>query len=113
MAPSRPAVQSGTEIPEAIRTICHANIDVQKIIEHWAWIVHLVASVHTGHTSAVHAPARFGSAARGDPLYEAMVQLGKLLRTVFLADYFVNASFRRKLPPNSCVCSIAARPSTP
>ena len=36
-------------------------------------------------------------AARGDPIYEAGVQLGRLLRTVFLADYFVNAAFRREL----------------
>jgi len=48
------------------------------------------------HTSAVHALARFGSASGGDPLYEAIVPLGKLLRTVFLADYFVNATFRRE-----------------
>ena len=41
--------------------------------------------------------ARYGSAARGDPLYEAMVQVGKLLRTVFLCDYFVNEAFRREL----------------
>src|SRR5260221_9278613 len=36
-------------------------------------------------------------AARGNPLYEALVHLGRLLRTVFLADYFVNAVFRREL----------------
>jgi hypothetical protein len=30
------------------------------------------------------------------PGYDAGVQLGKLLRTAFLADYFVNASFRRE-----------------
>jgi hypothetical protein len=41
--------------------------------------------------------ARYGSAARGDPLYEALVQLGQLLRTVFLADYFLNDAFRREL----------------
>jgi hypothetical protein len=40
---------------------------------------------------------RYGSAAHGDPLYEAMVQVGKLLRTVFLCDYFVNEAFRREL----------------
>jgi TnpA family transposase len=90
-------VPRGTEVPEAIRSICHAQIDIRKIADHWESIVHLVASVHTGHTSATHSLARFGSASRGDPLYEAMVQLGKLLRTVFLADYFVNASFRREL----------------
>jgi hypothetical protein len=39
---------------------------------------------------AVTVMARLGSAARGDPLYDAGVQLGKLLRTAFLTDYFVN-----------------------
>ena len=41
--------------------------------------------------------ARFGSAARGDPLYEVGVVIGRLLRTVFLADYFVNPVFRREI----------------
>ena len=36
----------------------------------------------------------FGAAARGDPLYEARVQLGRLLRTIFFADYWVNPHFR-------------------
>jgi TnpA family transposase len=59
--------------------------------------VHLAASVHSGHTSAVASLSRFGSASRGDPIYEAGVQLGRLLRTVFLTDYFVNDTFRREL----------------
>jgi len=37
------------------------------------------------------------AASRGDPLHEALVQLGQLLRTGFLADYFVNDTFRREL----------------
>jgi TnpA family transposase len=41
--------------------------------------------------------ARFGSAARGDPLYEVGVGIGRLPRTIFLADYFVNPTFRREL----------------
>jgi TnpA family transposase len=41
--------------------------------------------------------ARYGSAARGDPLYEAVSHLGRLLRTVFLCDYFLNDVFRREL----------------
>ena len=31
-------------------------------------------------------PYQHGSAAQGDPIYEAGVQLGRLLRTAFLAD---------------------------
>jgi hypothetical protein len=52
--------------------------------------------VHSGHTSAVHVTARFGSASRGDPFYEAVVHLGRLLRTVFLCDYVLNDVFRRE-----------------
>jgi TnpA family transposase len=44
----------------------------------------VVASEHAGHTSAVYVTARYGSASQGDPLYEAVVHLGRLLRTVFL-----------------------------
>jgi TnpA family transposase len=46
---------------------------------------------------AMTALARFGSAARGDPIHGAGVQLGSLLRTAFLTDYFRNAGFRREL----------------
>ncbi len=59
--------------------------------------MNLTASVHTGYASAVSVLNRFGSASRGDPLYEAGVHLGRLLRTVFLGDYFVIPVFRREL----------------
>jgi hypothetical protein len=49
------------------------------------------------HASAVTALARFGSAAKGGPVCDAGVQLGKLLRPAFLADCFVNTSFRGEL----------------
>jgi TnpA family transposase len=90
-------LQRGCEVPAILSSICHANLDPTKIEAQWDRMVHLFASVHTGHTSAINALARFGSAARGDPLYEALVQLGQLLRTIFLADYFLNEAFRREL----------------
>jgi len=87
----------GTAIPADVQEICRASVDLERIRSHWEQIMHLVASVHSGHTSAVHVTARFGSAARGDPLYEAIVHLGRLLRTVFLCHYFLNDVFRREL----------------
>ena len=86
-------VPRGTDIPEVIKPICIANADIELIEAHWDQLVHLTASVHTGHASAVTALARFGSAARGDPIYEAGVQLGRLLRTVFLSDYSLMTLF--------------------
>ncbi|MDM0071484.1 Tn3 family transposase [Variovorax sp. J31P207] len=90
-------VPRGTKVPREIAAVCQASVDTTLIEAHWDGLVHLAASVMLGHASAVTALARFGSAARGDPIYDAGVQLGKLLRTVFLADYFVNAAFRREL----------------
>jgi TnpA family transposase len=87
----------GSEVPDVVRSIVRTRIDPAKIVAQWDRILHLAASVHAGHASAVEALSRYGSAARGDPLYEALVQLGQLLRTVFLADYFVNDAFRREL----------------
>ena len=87
----------GTAIPESVREICSASVDLERICTHWEQTVHLVASVHSGHANAVHVTARYGSASRGDPLYEAVVHLGRLLRTVFLCDYFLNDTFRREL----------------
>jgi TnpA family transposase len=90
-------VPRGMTIPVEIAAVCEASVDTTLIEAHWDQLVHLAASVQTGHASAVTALARFGAAARGDPIYDAGVQLGKLLRTAFLADYFVNAGFRREL----------------
>ena len=77
--------------------MCEANVDTALIEKHWDTLVHLAASVMSGNASAVAALARFGSAARGDPIYEADVQLGRLLRTTFLADYFLKDPFRNEL----------------
>jgi TnpA family transposase len=87
----------GCEVPEILKPICEASLDLSQVPTHWDPWVRLLASVYSGHTSAVSVMARFGSAARGDPLYEVGVAIGRLLRTVFLADYFVNPVFRREI----------------
>ena len=84
-------------IPDEIAAVCEASVDTALIESHWDNLVHLAASVMSGHAGAVTALARFAPAARGDPIYEVGVQLGKLRRTAFLADDFVNAAFRREL----------------
>ena len=87
----------GMAVPPEIAAVCEATVDTGLIEQHWDTLVHLAASVMSGNASAVAALARFGSAARGEPVYEAGVQLGRLLRTAFLADYFVKAPFRQEL----------------
>ena len=87
----------GTKVRAEIHAVCEANVDIALIEKHWDSLVHLAASVMSGHASAVAGLARFGSVAQGDPIYDAGVQLGRLLRTAFLADYFVKDAFRNEL----------------
>jgi len=87
----------GTPVPPELAAVCRSDVNIDLIVLHWDSLVNLSASVLTGHCSAVAAMARFGSAARSDPVYEAGVQLGRLLRTSFLADYFTNPLFRHEL----------------
>ena len=87
----------GMVVPAEIAAVCEASVNTDLIEQHWDTLVHLAASVMSGNASAVAVLARFGSAARGEPVYEAGVHLGKLLRTAFLADYFVKTPFRQEL----------------
>ena len=87
----------GMDIPPEIAAVCEANVNTDLIKKHWDTLVHLAASVMSGNASAVAALARFGSAAKGELVYETGIQLGKLLRTAFLADYFVKTPFRQEL----------------
>src|SRR5450759_257380 len=52
----------GTKVPSEIAAVCEANVDTALIEKHWDSLVHLSASVMSGHASAVAALARFGSA---------------------------------------------------
>src|SRR3546814_12233356 len=79
-------VPRGTIIPPEIAAVCEATVDTALIEKRWDTLVHLAASVMSGNASAVAALARFGSASRGDPIYDAGVQLGRLLRLAFLAE---------------------------
>lgn len=87
----------GLVFPEGLEAIVVPEISIKAIVEGWGELLWLVASIHSGRVSATVALQRFGSAAQGDPVHRAADQLGKLLRTLFLCDYFSNAEFRREL----------------
>lgn len=83
--------------PEGLDKVIACEISLKAIRDGWDELLRLVASIRSGRVSAIVALQRLGSAAQGDRLYRAADQLGKLLRTLFLCDYFSNAEFRREL----------------
>lgn len=87
----------GVTAPKGLAAVIAYEISVKAIRDGWDELLRLVASIQTGRVSAVVALQRFGSAARGDPIFRAADNLGRLLRSLFLCDYFSNAEFRREI----------------
>lgn len=87
----------GFAVSEGLAPAVAYDVSLKAIRDGWDELLRLVASIQSGRVSAVVALQRFGSAAQGDPVHRAGDQLGKLLRTLFLCDYFSNVAFRREL----------------
>jgi TnpA family transposase len=63
----------------------------------WDGFMRLCASVKDGWHPATEALDHFGSVSQGDAVFGTGVAMGKLLRTIFLCDYFGNLDFRNSV----------------
>ncbi|MFP1133384.1 Tn3 family transposase, partial [Asticcacaulis sp. W401b] len=83
------------KVPEALqRIIASERISRRGVAKGWDGLLRVAVSVKEGWYPATDALEQYGSAAQGDPIYNAGVGIGKLLRTIYLCDYFGNAAFR-------------------
>ncbi|TDG02544.1 Tn3 family transposase [Paraburkholderia guartelaensis] len=87
----------GMVTPAGLAAIAANEVSIKAIRDSWDGLLRVVASIHAGRVSAIVALQRFGSAAQGDPVHRAADHLGRLLRTLFLCDYFSNLEFRREM----------------
>ncbi|HEY0847457.1 MAG TPA: Tn3 family transposase [Noviherbaspirillum sp.] len=84
-------------VPGEVLPVVAGDVNPDAIEAIYDEFVRVVASIQSGRCTAVQALQRFGSAARGQDVYDGSVQLGRLLRSIFLIDYFTNPAFRREL----------------
>lgn len=85
------------DTPEELERVLVKEVSLTTIRKGWDELLRLVASIRSGRVSANVALQRFGKAAQGDPLHKTADHLGRLLRTLFLCDYFSNPEFRREI----------------
>ena len=87
----------GLEVPHVLRPIVAETVSRRAVGRGWEGLLRLGASVKHGWDSASSALDRFGSAAAGDPIYNAGDALGRLLRSLYLCDYLSNPIFRTEV----------------
>ncbi|KDP88100.1 hypothetical protein CF70_032545 [Cupriavidus sp. SK-3] len=85
------------DIPAELAAVVDADVRLVLIEHAWDELGRIAASVQSGQCTAVQALTRFGTAAKGQPVYEAGVHLRRLFRTIFLIDYFTNLAFRHEM----------------
>lgn len=87
----------GSAMPDALKPVLDCDIFEADIEACYDDLVRITSSVRVGQCSAVQALQRYGSDARGQRVYDAGVQLGKLLCSIFLMDYFLIPPFRGEI----------------
>jgi TnpA family transposase len=76
------------DVPLRLVPITDRDVRLDLIADIWDEFVRIAASIRSGKCTAVDALTRFGSAARGQAVYEGGVHIGRLFRSIFLIDYF-------------------------
>ena len=87
----------GRELPESLERAKVGKVPLKNIREGWDELLRLIVSIRDGRLTAREALERLGSAAQGQKVHAAADELGKLLRTIFLCDYFSKPHFRREM----------------
>ncbi len=91
-------VPPDVDLPKSLTdVVAKSRARPEKIHAVWDEHVRVAASAYVGTASAVDLLSRWGSAARGEPFYEAGVHMGRLLLTLFLCRWFTQPDFRREI----------------
>jgi len=86
-------VPTNCNVPKPLRPIA-VRVSLKTLNAHWDELLRLAASIREGWCTASQILGRFGSDAQGDPLYQTAVTYGRLIRTQYLCEYFMDAEFR-------------------
>ncbi len=87
----------GTTVAEVLDPVMACNLEISVMEAVFDEMVRISASIRSGQCSAVQALTRFGSAARGQSVYDGGVQFGQMLCTIFKIDYLLNPVFSSEI----------------
>lgn len=74
-----------------------ASINTELILSYWEAILRFIATIKLKHTSASQLFKRLNSYAKQHPLYQALKELGKIPKTLFLLRFIDDPLFRQAI----------------
>jgi TnpA family transposase len=97
MADRKLHVLRGMKVPESIAAHVVQDVSLKSAREHWSELLRVFVTVEAGWSTATRLLSFYGSASRGEGVYLAGTSVGKLLRTIYLCDYFTVRDFRQAI----------------
>lgn len=80
-----------------IEPVFAGKLKVNAIRESWDEIIRLVASIKSGEVRASLIVSKINAAARSSKLFRGLQEMGRLLKTAYLAEYLCNPELRRRV----------------
>ena len=79
------------------KVLSDKKINTQIINENWDNILRFVATIKLKHTTASQLFKRLSSYSKQHPLYRALKEFGKIIKTIFLLKYIDDLKLRQKI----------------
>jgi len=73
------------------------TVDVKLILRHWDDILRFMATIKTNHTSASQLFLRLNSYSRSNPLYRALQEFGRIIKSNFILTYYDDVTLRQQI----------------
>lgn len=80
-----------------IEPVFAGKLRMPLIRDSWDEIIRLVASIKSGEVRASLIVSKVSAAARNSKLFRGLQELGRLLKTAYLAEYLCNEALRRRV----------------
>ncbi|MDH5729273.1 MAG: transposase [Gammaproteobacteria bacterium] len=73
------------------------TIDTKLILKHWDDILRFMATIATNHTSASQLFKRLNSYTKSHPLYKALQEFGRIIKSIFILSYYHDVELRQRI----------------
>ncbi|MCD8543216.1 MAG: transposase, partial [Gammaproteobacteria bacterium] len=72
-------------------------INQKLIAEHWDDILRFMVTIKLKHTTASQLFKRLSSYAKNNPLYKALKEFGRIIKSIFILTYYHDVKLRQKI----------------
>ncbi len=73
------------------------SIDKKHILQHWDDVLRFIATIKMNHTSASQLFSRLNSYNKSHPLYKALQELGRIIKSNFILTYYDDVELRQQI----------------